>query len=360
MTHADTARTATFPVPEYLDYRDRVGPDRQLWENNGWSVRGRDGDLDYLFWASPYLVQGVAGAAYRPGRFAVDQTLLLTAPADGPDELQDNDFVAIGWDARDRRSWDSVEVAGNDDAVAWRTPDRTYRIEPDGFRIDGTHAGIDVSLRTTLDAPPMWFTDPAEGFDVRANRWWIASGEAEGRLRAAGETIHVRQAHAVHERHIHLGLVHDPVRLLAGGGVCWFTASGDDVRLALLARPSLGTAWAQVALGNQSWEVTGDALAVETTRTWVDPQTSMVVAQAWRVGATLPDGTTIAVRLQARARAYYTWDFLAEGQTMLYWWLCTGSAEIRAAGASRHVDGLAAEAHLNRTFSFRHGGDRRG
>jgi hypothetical protein len=348
--------SATFPVPEYLDYREQVGPKRQLWENNGWSIRGRDGDRDYLLWASPYLVQGVEGGTYRAGQFALDQTLLITAPVDRPDELHDNDFIAIGWDPRDHRRWDELEVSGGDEAVTWRTPDRTYRIEPGSFTIGGRHAGVRTEITTTLAAPPMWFTDPSERFNVRANRWWIASGDAQGLIRVSREDIHVIDAHAVHERHIHLGRVHDPVRLLAGGGVCWYTASSEDVRVAILARPSFGSAWAQVSIGQSSWEVTHNAISIAEAGTWLDPQTGMLVPQAWRLGIALPDGTEIDMRLSARARAYYTWDFLVGGQTMLYWWLCSGSAEIRSAGPTRRLADLTAEAHLNRTFSTRHDG----
>ncbi|MFS0894936.1 hypothetical protein [Microbacterium sp. 179-I 3D3 NHS] len=354
-----------FPASEYLDHRARVGGEKQLWENNGWSIRGRDGDTDYLFWSSPYLVHGVAGASYRPGSFALDQTLFVEAPAGAEAELGDNDFIAIGWDARDQYDWSQVAVTAETDAapdaVIWTTPHRSYRAAPPTFGITGTHAGVEADLRIDLDAEPMWFTDPAEGLDVRANRWWIASGSASGALVLPGRRVAVRDAHAVHERHIHLGLVHDPVRLLAGGGVCWYTASGDGLSVALLARPSLGSAWAQVTLGDRTWDVTGDGLSLRTTRTWHDPQTNMLVAQAWEVVVDLPDGAgTIELALQATARAYYTWDFLAEGQTMLYWWLCTGTADVRQGGARRRIPDLLAEAHLNRTFSVRHDGSRRG
>jgi hypothetical protein len=349
---------ATFPVAEYQDYRARVGDERQLWENSGWSIRGRDGDRDYLCWASPYFVQGVPGASYRPGRFAVDQSILITTPADGPDGLHDNDFLAVGWDAQDQLRWDDVDVVHDDGSLTWRTPDREFQVSPEAYVIRGSRAGIRTDLTMTLDAPPLWFTDPAEGFDVRANRWWIGSGTADGTILAPGAQIRVAGAHAVHERHIHLGLAHDPVRLLAGGGVCWYTASGEDLHLALLARPTLGSAWAQITLGEQTWNLTEESLSVRTLDTWLDPQTSMLVAESWAVTAELPGGIAIELELMARARAYHTWDFPAQGQTMIYWWLNTGHATIRDGRTTRRIDDIAAEAHLNRTFSTRHAGVR--
>ncbi|WP_223623787.1 hypothetical protein [Microbacterium sp. EST19A] len=350
---------SSFPASEYLDHRDRVGEEKQLWENNGWSIRGRDADTDYLFWSSPYLIRGLEGGSYRPGNFGLDQTLFVAAPADAPPELHDNDFIAIGWDERDHYDWSEVTVASTPGAVEWTTPHRTYLAAPPTFGIAGSHAGVEADIRIDLDAEPMWFTDPAESLDARANRWWIASGRASGELILPGRSVSIRDAHAVHERHIHLGRTHDPVRLLTGGGVCWYTASGEGLSVALLARPSLGSAWAQVTVGEQTWDVTGDGLSVRTTRTWLDPQTNMLVAQAWDVAIELPEGAgSIELALQAKARAYYTWDFLAEGQTMLYWWLCTGTAEVTQGDARHRVTDLLTEAHLNRTFSVRHDGSR--
>ena len=67
-----TSTQGLVPVTDYRDYRSVVRPDEQLWENNGWSVRGTDADTDYLFWASPYLIQGIPGGTYLPGRFALN------------------------------------------------------------------------------------------------------------------------------------------------------------------------------------------------------------------------------------------------------------------------------------------------
>ena len=91
-----------------------------------------------------------------------------------------------------------------------------------------------------------------------------------------------------------------------------------------------------------------------TTRTWLDPATNMVVGQAWTIDIE-HEGGSIRLELQAKARAYYMWNFLSKGSTMLYWWLATATATITDRdGTTRLVD-IPAEAHLNRAFYRRHG-----
>ncbi|MGB3376185.1 MAG: hypothetical protein WBA87_13725 [Microbacterium sp.] len=347
------------PVKEYHDYRSTVRTDEQLWENSGWTVRGADSGTDYLFWASPYFIQGVRGGTYLPGRLALNQTLLITCPIDAPGELTDNDFIAVGWDPVDYLSWDDVTVSGDDDLVEWEFQGRRFTAGPDSWRVDGTHAGVDSSLKISPAAAPMWFTDPGRDIRETGNRWWIANGRAVGELRSGDVSLSV-DAHAVHERHIHLGRKHDPVRLLADGGVVWFTISGDDITCAVLARPSLGSAWAQLIIDGRPIEVRNEAISFSTERTWHDPATGMLVGQSWRLSIEHEDGA-VDFHIQAKARAYYTWNFLADGATMLYWWLCSAEATLTSPStgrAARVMTGLPAEAHLNRTFHRRHGSTR--
>lgn len=340
---------------EYADYRNVVGPKRQLWENNGWSVRGRDNGVDYLFWGSPYFIQGLPEASYLPEQIALNQTLMITHDASAPDELVDNDFIAVGWDRVDYLSWDEVVVGREGPSVTWQFPGRTYLASPPSWSISGSHAQVGTDLSINLIAEPMWFTDPNEGIDERTDRWWIANGSASGRIWTMDQFLTVTNAHAVHERHIHCGTSHDPISLLSGGGVVWFTVSGEEITCAVLARPSKKSAWAQLTLKGQTIEVKDDAITFTTERTWLDPATEMVIGQTWRVVVRHPDGQ-VELRIQAKARAYYLWNFLADGKTMLYWWLCTASATLNGSGPEEHIEGLVAEAHLNRTFYRRHGG----
>ncbi|MEU8825375.1 hypothetical protein [Streptomyces sp. NPDC048636] len=339
---------------EYRDHRAFVGPDRQLWENNGWSVRGRDDGTDYLLWTSPYLIQGLAGQSYRPGRLALNQTLLITHPAQAPDELVDNDFLAVGWDPDDYRAWDDLDVTIEDDTARWSLGGRTMTAAPPQWRIDGRHAGVETDLALTARSEPQWFTDPQEGLDRRADRWWIANGEVDGVIRTSGGTLTVVGAHGVHERHIHCGLVHDPISLLEGEGIVWFTVTSPELSGYVMARPSRGASWAQFDVDGRTVERAGEGISTATTRTWTDPKTRMVVGQTWHVEVE-HDTTRLQLDVQARARAYYSWDFLSQGRTILYWWLCTANVTIEDEQGVRKLAGLPAEAHLNRTYYRRHG-----
>lgn len=337
---------------EYDDYRAVVGTDRQLWENNGWSVRGRTGGDDYLLWVSPYAIQGIAGESYRPGRFSVNQTLLIVHDADAPDELVDNDFLAVGWDPDEYLTWDELTVRSTAESTSWSLGGRTMTAAPPRWSIAGEHAGVGTSLDIRAHAEPLWFTDPADDLTRRADRWWIASGDVHGSLDVDGRTLAVDGAHGVHERHIHCGVAHDPVRLLKGEGIVWFTVTSPELSGYVMARPSLGASWAQFTLDGEPIELIGAGITSDTVRTWCDPVTHMVVGQAWRVRIERED-LAITLAVQARARAYYAWNFLSEGSTMLYWWLATAEATIERADGSRTVRDLPAEAHLNRTFYVR-------
>lgn len=347
-------QTAQVVHREYEDYRAAVGPDRQLWENNGWSVRGRSGDDDYLLWVSPYAIQGLAGESYRAGRFAVNQTLLIWHDIDAPDELVDNDFVAVGWDPDEYFTWDELAVHSTADSTSWSLGGRTMTAAPPRWSIAGEHAGVGTSLEILGRASPLWFTDPAEDLTARADRWWIGSGDVHGSLSVDGRTLPVDGAHGVHERHIHCGLAHDPVRLLRGAGIVWFTVTSPELSGYVMARPSLNASWAQFTVDGVAVELVGTGISSETVRTWFDPVTGMVVGQAWRVRVVHHD-LTITLSIQARARAYYSWNFLSEGSTMLYWWLAVAEATIEGPDGSRTVRDMPAEAHLNRTFYLREG-----
>jgi hypothetical protein len=347
-------REHRLPVGEYRDYRSIVGPQRQLWENNGWSVRGRDAGTDYLLWVSPYVVQGLPSASYRPGRFAVNQTLLITHDVESANELVDNDFLAVGWDPSEYLSWDDLQVTTDDSANRWRLGGRTMTAAPSEWRIEGEHAGVRTELSIAAKSDPMWFTDPAEGLDVRADRWWIANGEVTGSIESPGRTLDVSRAHGVHERHIHCGLTHDPVKLLAGAGIVWFTVTSPELSGYVMARPSRGSSWAQFDVHGRTVEIVDDGIKCTTTRTWQDPATGMVVGQSWVIEVEY-EGGVITLEIQAKARAYYMWNFLAGGSTMLYWWLATSNATISERSGVTRLSGIPAEAHLNRTFYERHG-----
>jgi hypothetical protein len=344
----------TLAAGEYDDYRGTVGDERQLWENNGWSVRGRDDSTDYLLWVSPYVIQGLPAQSYKPGRLTVNQTLLITHDADAPPELVDNDFIAVGWDPQEYLTWDDLTVGGDDEINTWDLGGRRMTAAPPRWRIDGEHAGVSTELTIEATTPAKWFTDPQEGLDRRSDRWWIANGEVEGRISTASLDLDVRAAHGVHERHIHCGLAHDPVTLLAGAGIVWFTVTSPELSGYVMARPTRGSYWAQFDLGGRTVSLTDSGISCTTTRTWVDPATNMVVGQTWHI-VIEHEGGTIALDIQAKARAYYMWNFLSGGSTILYWWLCTAEATIEDAAGRRTLTDLAAEAHLNRSFYQRHG-----
>lgn len=339
------------PLAEYLDYRDRVREDQLLWENNGWSLRGTAGDLEVLAWVSPYLLKGFDGGPFALDAAGVNQSLLVTLdPGTAPPTLHDNDFVAVGWDPPALLPWTAWQVESDGRAVTWRGPDREIVSAPPHWTVTGDHGGVELAVDISALAEPMWLTDPDQDLADRQDRWFIANGVAQGTLRLGGSRLPL-SAHAVHERHIHLGTTYDPVTLLRDGGVTWHTGHNDQVSYAVLARPSRGEHWGQVQVRGAEWRLTrpGD-IEIDVTSRWCDPRTDLTVPAAWRLRLR-GDAGTLELRTTARARAFYRWDFLSGGRTQLYWWLCSTVGTLTGPdGRVEELAPLRSEAHLNRTL----------
>lgn len=341
------------PSAEYLDYRTRVGENQLLWENNGWSLRGTAGDLEVLAWVSPYLLKGFDGGPFALETAAVNQSLLVAIdPDQAPAGLYDNDFISVGWAEGEYLPWAAWEVEQDGQAVTWRGPAREIQFEPPRWRIGGDHAGValDVGIES---AAPIWLTDPSQTLDDREDRWILADGRATGTLLLDGIQLPL-DAHAVHERHIHLGITYDPVTLLRDGGVTWHTGHSDEVSFAVLARPSRDEYWGQVrAHGAEPHEVGSGDVQIEVVDRWHDPRTNLRVPSAWRIRLHSEVGT-LDLLATARARAFYRWDYLRGGVTQLYWWLSeTVGTLTTPRGEVRDLAPLRSEAHLNRTLESR-------
>ncbi|HET8588711.1 MAG TPA: hypothetical protein VFM01_03700 [Nakamurella sp.] len=347
MNHPADTR-ATLDSAEYLDYRRRVGDRQLLWENNGWSVRGTWGGQEALLWVSGYLLKGFPGGPFALDSAAVNQSMLVTADPDG--RLGDNDFLSRGWSAGDLLPSSAWRVEPRDGAVVWSGPGRTIVSAPPAWHISGDHAGIEVDLDIAAahDAV-VWLTDPRQDLEHRQDRWFLVGGTAGGQLAARGAAGRL-DGHAVHERHIHLGTAYDPVTLLRTGGVTWHTGHSAELSYAVLARPAHHRYWGMLTLDGHSFDLSGaDQVRTEVTATWPDPRTGTTVPSRWSLRLSGPFGT-LQVDTTARARAFYCWDYLTGGSTLLYWWLCSSRGTLhRPAGGTRTLTGLRSEAHLNRT-----------
>jgi hypothetical protein len=340
---------AGLPLDEYLDHRGRVGPDQLLWENNGWSVRGTAGGRQFLLWTSPYFLKGYPGGAFRLGTASLNQTLLVFAHDVGAPLHAPNRFRSVGWEPEEFGGWRDWLVERGPTAVTWTDQRRTFVTHREGWRVSGAHAGVELDLELQPMRDAMWLTPPEETLGARQDRWWIANARATGTMVVDRMVLPV-EGHALHERHIHLGTDYNPVRLLRGGGVTWQSGAAPGLSYSLLARPSLGRYWALVEIDGEVLEVRDrDRIRVDATDHWVDPDTGLHLPRAWEVCIDTPRGR-LEVRTTAHARAYYLWNFLRDGLTVLYWWLCTSTAAVTTKAGVRVVDHIRSEVHLNRTL----------
>lgn len=333
---------------EYLDYRVTAGTDELLWENNGWSVRGVLDGREMLLWTSLYVLKGFDGGPFSIDRAAVAQTMLLTADP-GATLGSDNDFLAAGWEPGEFATWDDCVVAADERSVSWRALGREIITRPDSWHISGSHATVSMDIGLTPMSRALWLTPPDQTLHERHDRWFIANADAYGEVRIGGAS-HQVSGHAVHERHIHKGTTYDPVSLLRGEGITWHTGHHGEVSYAVLSRPTRGTTWAQLIVGGVIHDLRGsEHVTVRPLRTWVDPATRLSVPSAWQLTIAAP-GVELSVTTEAQARAYYLWNYLRGGVTVLYWWLCRSHGKLKTKDGQLHLDLLRSEAHLNRTF----------
>jgi hypothetical protein len=337
------------PLHEYRDHRAQLRDGAVLWENNGWSVRGSVDGREFLLWISPYLLGGYPGSAFRLDRASVDQTMLVFADDLGKVLDHPNDFLAVGWEPDEFGTWEDWAVAHDESGVTWSSRDRRILATEDGWRIWGTHAGVELDLVLRPDRPALWLSPPDEPLGVRQDRWWIATALVEGTMGYNGGA-HTVEARALHERHIHLGSAYNPVTLLRGQGVTWQSGHTDGLSYSVLARPEMGLYWAQLDVDGRVVDIRDRSrVSLEVTDSWVDPETSLEMPRRWRL-ALEEDDLRLELFVTAHARAYYLWNFLRDGVTALYWWVCTAQGSLRTADGVRQLESVRAEAHLNKTI----------
>lgn len=337
------------PLEEYDDHRSMIGPGQVLWENNGWSLRGVAGGREMLLWTSPYLLHGSPGSAFRLGDASVTQTMLIFA--DDPERPleEPNDFVSVGWEPDQFGDWSDWTVNRDDARARWSGPGREVTAWQDHWELVGDHAGVGLEVRLDPITAVQWLSPPEEPLGKREDRWWIANASASGRLRWAGEDLEL-ESHGLHERHIHLGTGYNPVSLLRGQGVTWHSGHQDDVSYSVLARPDRDLYWAQVVVGERVWDIRqSDAVRVTAVEHWDDPDTWLRLPKRWELEV-VGEGLSLRITALAHARAYYVWDFLRDGVTVLYWWLCTSEGQIESGEGSRRLQHVRSEVHLNKTI----------
>jgi hypothetical protein len=326
-----------------------VGEDDVLWENNGWSLRGVAGGREMLLWTSPYLLRGRSGSAFRLAEASLTQTMLFFA--DDPERPleEPNDFIAVGWEPDQFGSWSDWTVTRDDRSARWSGPGREITAWSDHWQLGGDHAGVGLDVRLDPITAVQWLSPPEEPLGSRQDRWWIANATATGQLDLGDQGLTL-EAHGLHERHIHLGTTYNPVSLLRGQGVTWHSGHQDPVSYSVLARPDRGLYWAQVVVDGRVWDIRDPAaVTVRAVDHWVDPETWLHVPRRWELEVRGED-LALSIITTAHARAYYLWNFLRDGVTVLYWWLCTSQGQIETSAGRRHLGQVGSEVHLNRTI----------
>jgi hypothetical protein len=338
---------------DYKDHRALALAGLNLWENHGWMVWDRVGDEDLLLWLSPYRIMGRhPDTPFAVDDIALSQTMVLRSARRS--EMHDGPFLAVGYDFGDYLPGDSLNVCVDDKRATWRIGGRSFIAQPPVWRIQGSHAGVDVDLTLEAAGPPLWLTDPAKSIEEIQERWFLVCARARGHITHKWQVLEI-DGYANQERHVHCGTRYDPVRLLSSRGITFHCLAVEGRHVIICSRPSLGLAWARLILGDHF--VDFQNCRVVEAEFWVDPQSRIQIPSAWHIACEGPAGS-LEITAHGFSRAYYLWPYFKSGCTVLYWWL--GEAKLRyelASGEKGCFPDVQYVVHDNRLLYRQHRDD---
>lgn len=327
--------------------------DLVLWENHGWGVRSTAGDGDALLWVAAYQLRSRRGRPFVKPEFCALQSMVAHVEYTAAEKarMNDNDFVAVGWNGMDdlRDPADLTIDVGADRAV-WAIDGMRFTAAPPDWSVQGADRDLRYDLHLHADSPAFWLTDRRLSALEHGDRWHLVNARSSGEMSVAGRRIGL-DGMGWHERHIHLNDHYDPVNLLAGPGIVFHNGYGNDVHFHLMGRPRLGVFRAKILCQGEEINFTGPgSVAVEETDFWIDPRSKLQVATAWRVRCR-DASSSFDLEVRAFARTYYLWNFLSGGVNILHWWLAESRGRLERAGSPPlQIEAMKHVVHQNLVF----------
>lgn len=305
-----------------------------LWENHGWGVRSLRGDGDTLVWVAAYQLRSRQGRPFVKPEFSALQSMVahVEYTAAQRARMNDNDFVAIGWNGmQDLRPVDDLAISVGPDCAVWAMDDMRFTATPPQWTVRGRQRDIAYNLQLDAESPAFWLTDRNRSALEHGDRWHLVNARASGSLEIGEKKVAI-DGMGWHERHIHLNDFYDPAQLLEGPGIVFHNGYSADVDFHLMGRPQRGIFRAKVLCGGEELNFAGPgAVAVRETGFWIDPRSRLNTPVEWHVQCR--DGSaTLELQVRAFARTYYLWNFLTGGVNVLYWWLAEASGRLERSG----------------------------
>lgn len=335
--------------------RSKEGED--FWENHGFMVRGRteEGD-DLTLWVSPYIVKQGSEDSYYAVHANINQTVLVHGNRSRADKQQmhDSDFVALGWSPGEHLPFGTIETDETDERVVWKVQDRRYTDAPPRWSIQGEQGGVDLDIEFEAILPAFWFY-PFDRIEEDGIGWYEAYLRASGTITQEGKEL-AFTGYACHER-IRMTRDHVPDRL-SGEGLQWQHLLDERVQCWMMASPTMGDAFAYLAVDGEVFEVRGeDKVRWRELAHWQDPRSKFTHAYKWQLEVEC-DAGTLELVATAYDRAYYVWPPFKATTNVLHWMVAdaTGSFAKNDGTVISFTDALYMP-HSNRAF-FHTGGVR--
>lgn len=330
---------------------DKEGADH--WENCGWGLYLLDESegKEFLVWTSPYIVR--AGEEFSRDILTVQTMLATGTRSDGKASLVDNDFVYSGWDVQDHLSSSEVKARVDGKTALWNFGHRTYLFDGSGWRVEGAHAGVELTLSLSPFGEAIWYLPPDRDPISTGEAWFWAFADARGSVKI-GNSLYSVVGRGIHERHIIHGLRY-MTEETGGRGFSWFLGLGGDYRFIISDFRGRGLE-AHFVTPSSYVKASGDDITIDKTEQWVDPRSRFAVPSRWRL-VVEADELYLNASLSAYLRAYYPWTFMKRANTVLYFFLTSIDGYYRIGGRNgekrRMGGGDRGYVHMNWAFHQR-------
>lgn len=286
------------------------GRDRS--EDAGFIISASAEGHDLYLYTCPYVVSGEGSGIWIVPDGRINGTIFFAIPHEqrGQGRL-DNPFWRSGWHLPQYLQPEDHEFVAEPERRIWRLGGRTYIWNPDGWEIQGTHAGVTTDLRVRAVAPPMWRWGPWDQLKQNDSAGYKVSGSVDGTIEAGGKTFRVRDGYATHERAV-VGQSRDHVEEVANGAEV-FAFEIRDEGLDVLVHRHTGRKMeaATVGLDGETLQfgmgVENSRVVIETLEHFPDPSSGLHLPSRWHVAMSSVEGIG-DLEITSSGRSYFHYN----------------------------------------------------
>lgn len=316
---------------------------------------------DLLFWTCIYLGHSAGNARWTMDEARVVGTMLLRVPTKlgrGEDALEPS-FVRGGLHVPEYFSPADLAVS-QETHISWELGGRAMSWLPgEGWKVEGTHAGVSASLTARPTEEPFWTLGPVAELGKRGAAGYDVATKSDGWLEFNDQRFPIQKGVGTYERLINVEGARDVLGELSSP-----TFAGDcfdgDLHVYFQRGGRHKAPYCRIIADEMKYEFTSDAadarqslVSLYPSEWWIDPTSGLRLPVAWRLAA---ESHEAALHLVIRARTRGYWNYLwRTGVVAMVWFLGRASGEFRnGTSATRPIDSALVASRWARTIQARY------